>query len=140
MVFERFVYNCKAVRRTLAGLRHNDNHAVRERTGPVRFSELGVRSRPALRGAMVGERGAAGSGRLASAWGARPSSPPPPPSSLPPTRLQVCSLIKGVPYHAEPTLSSAQVLKWLGLALERRCAARFSAGLRYSLGSVPESS
>jgi len=35
MVFERFVYNCKAVRRTLAGLRHNDNHAVRERTGPV---------------------------------------------------------------------------------------------------------
>ena len=32
MVFERFVYNCKAVRRTLAGLRHNDNHAVRERT------------------------------------------------------------------------------------------------------------
>ena len=34
MVFERFVYNCKAVRRTLAGLRHNDNHAVRERTVP----------------------------------------------------------------------------------------------------------
>ena len=48
---------------------------------------------------------------------------------------------RGVPYHAEPTLSSARVLKWLGLALERRCAARFSAaGLRYSLGSVPESS
>ena len=120
MVFERFVYNCKAVRRTLAGLRHNDNHAVRERTGPVRFSELGVRSRPALRGAMVGERGAAGSGRLASAWGARPSSPPPPPPSLPPTRLQVCSLIEVARLGAGAALRRSllrrrlEILTWIG--------------------------
>ena len=128
MVFERFVYNCKAVRRTLAGLRHNDNHAVRTTTPSVSapcpavrcFSELGVRSRPALRGAMVGERGAAGSGRLASAWGARPSSPPPPPPSLPPTRLQVCSLIEVARLGAGAALRRSllrrrlEILTWIG--------------------------
>ena len=49
MVFERFVYNCKAVRRTLAGLRHNDNHAVRERTVPGGPVLLGAGSPVATR-------------------------------------------------------------------------------------------
>ena len=49
MVFERFVYNCKAVRRTLAGLRHNDNHAAREHTVPGGPVLLGAGSPVATR-------------------------------------------------------------------------------------------